>query len=161
MTISFSSQKWLDLLDELLGKEMDLHTFAPCKHVAKMQKLRSKSRAKVINVTFAYQHHRIVNKEANVEFAFPRSLSSFHNLSTNLHGASFCKSIFFLVKWIILLQCFSIDSLFFFFFWYEWTNFLQWDWIVFCYPSEDRRRLDRFADRRIRVKKCADWRFMR
>ena len=61
MTISFSSQKWLDLLDELLGKEMDLHTFAPCKHV---------------------------------EFAFPRSLSSFHNLSTNLHGASFCKSIF-------------------------------------------------------------------
>ena len=71
MTISFTSQKWLDLLDELLGKEMDLHTFAPCKHVAKMQKLRSKSRAKMINVTFAYQHHRNVNKEANVEFAFP------------------------------------------------------------------------------------------
>ena len=114
MTISFSSQKWLDLLDELLGKEMDLHTFAPCKHVAKMQKLRSKSRAKMINVTFAYQHHRIVNKEANVEFAFPRSLSSFHNLSTNLHGASFCKSIFS-SSGIISLQCFSIDSLFFFF----------------------------------------------
>ena len=114
MTISFSSQKWLDLLNELLGKEMDLHTFTPCKHVAKMQKLRSKSRAKMINVTFAYQHHRIVNKEANVEFAFPRSLSSFHNLSTNLHGASFCKSIFS-SSGIISLQCFSIDSLFFFF----------------------------------------------
>ena len=69
MTISFSSQKWLDLLNELLDKEMNLHTFAPCKHVAKMQKLRSKSRAKMINVTFAYQNHRIVNKEANVEFA--------------------------------------------------------------------------------------------
>ena len=114
MTISFSSQKWLDLLNELLGKEMDLHTFTPCKHVAKMQKLRSKSRAKMINVTFAYQHHRIVNKEVNVEFAFPRSLSSFHNLSTNLHGASFCKSIFS-SSGIISLQCFSIDSLFFFF----------------------------------------------
>ena len=93
---------------------MNLHTFAPCKHVAKMQKMRSKCRAKMINVTFAYQHHRIVNKEANVEFAFPRSLSSFHNLSTNLHGASFCKSIFS-SSGIISLQCFSIDSLFFFF----------------------------------------------
>ena len=69
MTISFSSQKWLDLLNELLDKEMNLHTIAPCKHVAKMQKLRSKSTAKMINVTFAYQHHRIVNKEAKVEFA--------------------------------------------------------------------------------------------
>ena len=48
---------------------MDLHKFPPCKHVAKMQKLRSKSRAKMINVTFAYQNHRIVNKEANMEFA--------------------------------------------------------------------------------------------
>ena len=36
---------------------------------AKIQKLRSKSRAKMINVTFAYQNHRIVSKEANVEFA--------------------------------------------------------------------------------------------
>ena len=69
MTISFSSQKWLDLLNESLGEKMDLHKFAPCKPVAKMQKLRSKSRAKMINVTFAYQNHRIVNKEANVEFA--------------------------------------------------------------------------------------------
>ena len=69
MTISFSLQKWLDLLNELLGKEMDLHTFTPCKHVAKMQKLRNKSRAKMINVTFAYQNHRIINKEANMEFA--------------------------------------------------------------------------------------------
>ena len=48
---------------------MDLHKFPPCKHVAKIQKLRSKSRAKMINVTFAYQNHRIVSKEANVEFA--------------------------------------------------------------------------------------------
>ena len=69
MNISFSSQKWLDLLNESLGKEMDLHTFARCKHVAKIQKLESKSRAKMINVTFAYQHHRIVNKEANVEYS--------------------------------------------------------------------------------------------
>ena len=69
MTISFSSQKWVDLLNESLGEKMDLHKFAPRKHVAKMQKLRSKSRAKMINVTFAYQNHRIVNKEANVEFA--------------------------------------------------------------------------------------------
>ena len=114
MTISFSSQKWLDLLDELLGKEMDLHTFAPCKHVAKMQKLRSKSRAKMINVTFAYQHHRIVNKEANVEFAFPRSLSSFHNLSTNLHGASFCKSIFSSSESSYYSVLVSIPSFFFF-----------------------------------------------
>ena len=69
MTISFSSQKWLDLLNESLGEKMDLHKFAPCKHVAKMQKLRSKSRTKMINATFACQIHRIVNKEANVEFA--------------------------------------------------------------------------------------------
>ena len=117
MTISFSSQKWLDLLDELLGKEMDLHTFAPCKHVAKMQKLRSKSRAKMINVTFAYQHHRIVNKEANVEFAFPRSLSSFHNLSTNLHGASFCKSIFSSSESSYYSVLVSIPCFFFFFIW--------------------------------------------
>ena len=69
MTISFSSQKWLDLLNESLGEKMDLHKFAPCKHVAKMEKLRSKSRTKMINATFACQIHRIVNKEANVEFA--------------------------------------------------------------------------------------------
>ena len=117
MTISFSSQKWLDLLNELLGKEMDLHTFTPCKHVAKMQKLRSKSRAKMINVTFAYQHHRIVNKEANVEFAFPRSLSSFHNLSTNLHGASFCKSIFSSSESSYYSVLVSIPSSFFFLIW--------------------------------------------
>ena len=75
MTIFFFSQKWLDLLNESLGEKMDLHKFAPCKHVAKMQKLRSKSGAKMINVTFAYQNHRIVNKEANVEFChlFPNT----------------------------------------------------------------------------------------
>ena len=54
MTISFSSQKWLDLLNESLGEKIDLHKFAPCKHVAKCKKLRTKSRAKMIKVTFAY-----------------------------------------------------------------------------------------------------------
>ena len=35
----------------------------------KMQKRRKKSGAKMINGTFAYQNHRIVNNEANVECA--------------------------------------------------------------------------------------------
>ena len=56
-------------MDESLCEKMDLHKFAPCKRVAKNAKTKEKSGAKMINGTFAYQNHRIVINETNVECA--------------------------------------------------------------------------------------------
>lgn len=51
---------------------MDLPKFAYCNYVAKMQKLRGKSGAKMVNATFACYFTQGVNRWVNVAFTmFP------------------------------------------------------------------------------------------